>query len=311
MWRARPLFLFRFPTNPGINTRVKYDWVKHGTTRRRFTSSAPLQSSNPALSEALQYFQEMKDNGIHPNTITYNTLINAFVKNHEMPLAMTLFREMISSGVPPDDLTYDSMLNQPGDDKHDLSNFFHELGIKPKACFRIHNMLNLGKFNQILPLLDEMETNDPTPDSRTYNVIIDYLVKSQDINNCLLFFHRMKATGKTPDRVIYNAVIGLVQRKGDMNRVIELFQEMQQSGVSPDTITYNSIIDGFSKGLDMVQAEKFFQEMKTKGISPTDFTYSILIRGHTRKNNMEDIQRLMNEMDSHPVPKQEFRPERA
>jgi pentatricopeptide repeat protein len=48
----------------------------------------------------------MKDNGIRPNIVTFNSLIHALCKADKVDIAWTFLEKMVSAGCTPDTYTY-------------------------------------------------------------------------------------------------------------------------------------------------------------------------------------------------------------
>ena len=53
----------------------------------------------------------MKNSGIRPNRITYNSLIDTCVKTNKMNVAWRFYDEMIKNSIIPDNFTYSILIN--------------------------------------------------------------------------------------------------------------------------------------------------------------------------------------------------------
>jgi len=54
---------------------------------------------------AMKIFEQMKNNKIQPNVITYNTLILMFLKSKNTNGAIEMYKQMISDNIQPDSIT--------------------------------------------------------------------------------------------------------------------------------------------------------------------------------------------------------------
>lgn len=52
----------------------------------------------------------MKETGLRPNEVTYNSLIDACVRASKMELAWRFLDEMQSEGLAPDNFTYSTLI---------------------------------------------------------------------------------------------------------------------------------------------------------------------------------------------------------
>lgn len=55
-------------------------------------------------------FQMMKVEGLTPNDVTYNSMIDVCVRSNKMSEAWQLFAEMKSNSVIPDNFTYSTLI---------------------------------------------------------------------------------------------------------------------------------------------------------------------------------------------------------
>ncbi|MCI31326.1 pentatricopeptide repeat-containing protein, partial [Trifolium medium] len=56
-------------------------------------------------------FEEMQKQGLKPNTITYNSLINGLCNNGKLEDAVNLWDKMVGLGLKPDIVTYNALIN--------------------------------------------------------------------------------------------------------------------------------------------------------------------------------------------------------
>lgn len=55
-------------------------------------------------------FELMKECGLKPNDVTYNSLIDACVRSNRMSHAWTLLNEMQEQNIHPDNFTYSTLI---------------------------------------------------------------------------------------------------------------------------------------------------------------------------------------------------------
>ena len=63
------------------------------------------------MSFAIKLKNSMGKNGIHPNVVTFNTLIYGFCKEEKLHEAGKVFNEMKAVNVSPNTVTYNALIN--------------------------------------------------------------------------------------------------------------------------------------------------------------------------------------------------------
>lgn len=113
--------------------------------------------------KAFEMFELMKKQGLHPNDVTYNSLIDSCVRAGKMSQAWNLLKEMQENDIYPDNFTYSTLIKGI---KADNSN--HQFG-----C--ISNRNDLDKAFYLLESLKRQKFVHP--DEILYNCLIDACVR--------------------------------------------------------------------------------------------------------------------------------------
>merc|ERR1719373_357991 len=104
------------------------------------------------LSTALDLFHNMKKQGIHPDVITYSTLISVCEKCRQPDKAMELFNKMQKEdGLSPNTITCNALISAC------------DKGGKPEEAWRV---------------FQDMRRWGPTPDVVTYSALISAFCKA-------------------------------------------------------------------------------------------------------------------------------------
>ncbi|KAJ6905467.1 hypothetical protein NC652_023277 [Populus alba x Populus x berolinensis] len=84
----------------------------------------------------------------------------------------------------------------------------------------------------------------------------------------------MIAGGVTPDSISYNTLINGFVREDHMDKAFHWMNRMEKEGLLPDIITYNVVMNGFCRHQE---AELVLRKMIKKGIDPGRSAYTALI----------------------------------
>mmetsp|Transcript_27550 Transcript_27550/g.37882 ORF Transcript_27550/g.37882 Transcript_27550/m.37882 type:complete len:1909 (-) Transcript_27550:548-6274(-) len=237
---------------------------------------------------AERVLRSMKDRGVHPDIVSYNSVISAWGKrrssldvNADINLAMGILQSAIQDGLQPDVVTYTSVLS--------VMSRSRDASIPQKAS----------------ALFDSMIAAGIEPDRMAWTILMGIWCKSSDPNKEMTvqaIFKRMLHSGCAPNIITYTAMLSMWadSRNTKASRyVIEVFHSMQQTGVKFDTKAYSSLLQALGRaqmlsndrkrlsneetGRDETledipqRANEVFENMLAAGLKPDTTAYTILI----------------------------------
>ena len=144
------------------------------------------------VAKARELYARMREVGLHPTYVTFNSLIDVFVRCNEMPEAWRYFGVMRSSGLKPDNFTCSTLIK----------------GIKPSAK-QLSKGIHHAAYNH--------RFHGPHPDMQ---VAFDLL---EQMTNCPGQFR------ERPDEVLLNCMIDMCVRFRDLYGAVSLFNQMDRS----------------------------------------------------------------------------------
>eukprot|EP00443_Scrippsiella_acuminata_P049969 CAMPEP_0115515010 /NCGR_PEP_ID=MMETSP0271-20121206/75975_1 /TAXON_ID=71861 /ORGANISM="Scrippsiella trochoidea, Strain CCMP3099" /LENGTH=921 /DNA_ID=CAMNT_0002945527 /DNA_START=150 /DNA_END=2912 /DNA_ORIENTATION=+ len=207
-------------------------------------------------------FDDMRRDGVEPDTAAYGSLIKAAVESGRHELAQQLFKE---SG-NPDLLNYMSLI---------------------RAAGREHNV------PKALRLLDELESSPLAADATAYNCALEACAACNDRAAADELFKRIVRLGHV-DVVSYNTYLKVLLANGAHSQINAVLKEMSARGLPPNVVTYNSMVkDAVARG-DTQRAWRLTDAMEKAGVMPDAFTCSILMKFVKQNPNSEDIDRIVD-----------------
>ena len=225
---------------------------------------------------------------IIPNTILFNTAINAHAKRNEVNAVqraeelLQIMKDLTNKGylgVAPDSVTFGTIIST-----------WTNSG-KPMAAKRAEELL--------------MES--PEPQSSTFNAVIHAWARSEgtdaqySIERSLAIFDFMKMQYKSgqsqamPNAITYGTIIGLLAKGGKAkeaeNCMMELVFEYENSlhsELAPSRILFNSLIDAWSRSRDrdaprrvntiLRKMQQIATETGAENIKPDVVTFTLLLQ---------------------------------
>ncbi|KAL3580237.1 hypothetical protein D5086_018072 [Populus alba] len=121
------------------------------------------------------------------------------------------------------------------------------------------------KRNHVVTFSTFSLSHDPSPILIYLHKLKHLLVRS---TGCMI------AGGVTPDSISYNTLINGFVREDHMDKAFHWMNRMEKEGLLPDIITYNVVMNGFCRHQE---AELVLRKMIKKGIDPGRSAYTALI----------------------------------
>ncbi|OQU93031.1 hypothetical protein SORBI_3001G462401 [Sorghum bicolor] len=184
-----------------------------------------LLSGWKSAEDAEAFVAEMRELGVEPDLVTYNSLIDCHCKNRDVEKAYKLLDEMREKDISPDIITYTSLIGGLGligqpDKARDLLKEMHELGL----CHRY------GKVGQALELWSDMVSNRFGSFTLVSDVLFDLLCdegKLEEVERC---FCQMVEFGQKPSNVAFRRIKILMQVAKQEESIARLTEKMAQFG---------------------------------------------------------------------------------
>ncbi|XP_010545581.1 PREDICTED: pentatricopeptide repeat-containing protein At2g22410, mitochondrial [Tarenaya hassleriana] len=169
--------------------------------------------------------------------ISWNSLINGYVKIGEAEKAIRVYREMEAEGVKPDEVTMIGLVS---------------------SCAQLEN-LNLGR--EFYGYIKENGLNMTVP---LANALMDMFCKCRDIDEARRIFDKME---KKTIVSCTTMIVGYA-RSGMVDVARNLFDGMEEK----DVVLWNAIIGGFVESKRARDALALFHEMQTSTTKPDEIT---------------------------------------
>ncbi|CAA6653955.1 unnamed protein product [Spirodela intermedia] len=247
----------------------------YGHTVYAYSALISAYARSGLSSEALKLFETMKAVGLRPNSVTYNTVIDACGKGGEDLQRMTqIFREMLSNGC--------AQTSRAGH-WEDAREMFDEMLLRgvSRDVFTYNTFIDAvckcGNMEMAVWLLTEMRVSNVLPNVVTYSTLMDGYSKLDRFEEALRLYDELKSVGITPDRVCFNTLLSIFVKMGRYEDVVRTSEEMDRLGIDRDIVTYNALIAGYGKQGRFETVSYLVQKMKEEKIQPNVLTYSTLI----------------------------------
>merc|ERR1719375_1519878 len=277
---------------------------------------AHLQLGNFAKVKTL--IEEMKKEGLQPNEVTYNELINAMImKGDERSRADVwgVVAEMQDANVKPNQVTCSILLkclNAQSDERNiartmDLIDTIEEsmdevlLSSVVEACIRI------GKPELLSATLKRLQGSSriSITGSHTFGSLIKAYGHSQDIDGVWRCWKEMRSRHIRPTSITIGCMVEAVVNNGDAEGAYELINQMQdddQCRESLNAVIYCSVLKGFTREKKLERAWDVYKEMERRNVEVSVVTFNTIIDACARCGRMDQVSRVQEDMARSGVP---------
>lgn len=263
---------------------------------------------------AQQLFETMKHDGLAPNDVSYNSLINCAVKHRNMHEAWEIVDAMVSAGINVDSFTLSTVLkavresNEPGHSK-DLERVLNllascEIKVEKDEVLLsalLDTFIRKREYGQLKKLLQQFAESGMRPNGHTAATLIKAYGQMKQVSKCWDIWSDMDHRAVEPNEITCGCMLDALVCNGNVQDAYELLQSWKQKSRKANTVHYACLIKGFTNAHDAARTLELLQEMKAEGIVPNSVTYNALIDAQAREGNMSTIKWLVEQMEQDDV----------
>lgn len=293
----------RFGVDAKVYTVLVYGWCK---------------VNRPKMAE--RFFREMVGEGIEPNVVTYNVLLDGICRRSSLHPeerferivrdAEKVFDEMRQRGIEPDVTSYSIVLH------------VYSRAHKPELCLDklkemksrgvclnvvsytsvVKCLCSCGRIEDAEELVDEMVENGVNPTAATYNCFFKEYRGRKDAERALNLYRKMRGESQQlPSAHTCNILVGMFAKLDRMEIVKDIWDDMKASGGGPDLDSYTLLIHSLCEKKKWKEACQFFVEMIERGLLPQKVTFETLYRGLIQADMLRTWRRLKKKLEEESI----------
>ena len=254
------------------------------------------------IKSAFQYYESLKSNFLIKDEIIFNLLIDGCSKSFNLDLIKYIYDDMLKLNIIPSIVTYNSIIDSyvRAKDLRSAWKIFQEdlidLGIKPdnftySILFRgIRNSTHKEYLEKALKILDDLSNSNQNIDIILINVLIDSCIFLKDEKNLVKIFDKIIEgyyKNLKSDIVTFNTFLKGCAQMNLFEKAYSSFNKlMEMNQITPNDVTFNTMIDACVRGDRISLVWGIVEKMQLYGINPDNFTYSTIIKGINMKSNL-------------------------
>ncbi|KAF5458215.1 hypothetical protein F2P56_022264 [Juglans regia] len=265
-----------------------------------------------AFDKVQALLSDMVAHGITPNTVTYNTLIDAYGKARKFAEMESILVEMLQErGSEPDVWTMNSTLRAFGssgqiETMEQCYEKFQSAGVQPNI--QTFNILldsygKAGDYGKMSSVMEYMQKYHYSWTIVTYNVVIDAFGKAGDLKQMEYLFRLMRSERIKPSCVTLCSLVKAYGQAGKPEKIGGVLRFIENSDVALDTVFFNCLVDAYGRMGCVAEMKEVLDMMEQKGCKPDRITYRTMIKAYSIKGmttHVKELQNLIGSADKTP-----------
>lgn len=220
--------------------------------------------------EALKVFKLLREQEWYePDAGTHIKLINMLGKCKQPEMAFSVFRTMLDEKCGPSVQAYTALL----------------------SAYTRSNLLD-----KAFIIMEEMrKVPNCHPDVYTYSEMIRACSKALDFDRVYMLLSEMRSVGLTPNTVTYNIIVDAFGKAGMFEAMEDVFMEMVEGeGCSPDIWTQNAILRSHALVGNIERMEYWYAKMQSFGYQPNIITFNTLLTAYGKESLFEKMESVLD-----------------
>ena len=267
-----------------INNVIKPDLITYNTYIKGCTQLKLYDK----LDYVYEHIINNKEVNIIPNDVTFNSLIDAYVRQNNMNKVFKLISTMQQYHIKPDNFTYTTIIKGLNKDSFSSNN---------------NNDINNNYKNKNKDELDlafqlfEKVKQISKPDEILYNCIMDACLRFNKVDKMLELYKEMIENNISPSSVTCGIVIKGYGMKGDVDSALKIYQHMKINKIQISNITYGCLINVCTKNNKLSKAFELYESLTKEGIEMNTILYTTLIKAYSKTRNLNKVIEILNKMN--------------
>lgn len=296
------------------------------------------------LRRADEWMQQMKTQQV-TDVVSYNTMVKALVRSQNFSKARMLMKEMTKEGLAPNHVTYNELINgmvQSGTARKEVWSIVDGMKAQGITPNRVTCSILLKDLKNKSPVSDVSRTMDLVTDmtepmdevllssvveacvrvgkpdllntklaqitkdskvvvtgAHTFGSLIKAYGHAKDVDSAWRCWKEMRTRHITPTSITIGCMVEAVVSNGDPEGAYELIKQMQEDPLCRDQVNaviYCSVLKGFAHEKKMERVWSIWEDMIQSKVVPSITTYNALIDACARNAGTDRIAQLLADM---------------
>ncbi|KAJ7517800.1 hypothetical protein O6H91_21G040600 [Diphasiastrum complanatum] len=223
--------------------------------------------------EALAIYEQMKQEGMQPDYVTFVLLLKACAILAALEQGQQLHSDIVKRGFQSDVILVNTLVDmygkcgRTGDARELFNNMSERDAVSWNAMIAGYAQNGLGK--EALALYEQMKQEDLQPNNVTFVLLLKACASLAALEQGKQLHSDIIETGFQSDVIVGNTLVDMYAKCGRTEDARELFNNMSER----DAVSWNAMIAGYAQNGLGKEALSLFDQMQREGMKPNEVTY--------------------------------------
>ncbi|KAJ7529945.1 hypothetical protein O6H91_15G072100 [Diphasiastrum complanatum] len=223
--------------------------------------------------EALALYEQMKQEGVQPNNVTFVLLLKACASVAALEQGKQLHSDIIKRGFQSDVIVGSTLVDMYAKCgcTEDARELFNNMSERDVALWTVmiagYAQNGLGK--EALALYEQMKQEGVQPDNVTFVLLLKACASLVALEQGKQLHSDIIKRGFQSDMIVGSTLVDMYAKCGCTEDARELFNNMSER----DAVSWNAMIAGYAQNGLGKEALSLFDQMQREGTKPNDVTY--------------------------------------
>eukprot|EP00250_Pteridium_aquilinum_P014969 c22308_g2_i6 orf=3-1793(-) len=228
--------------------------------------------------EAIQLLQQMQQEGMQPDDVTYASVIKACSSITDLGKGELIHHSIFENGVGDDAHVSNILIHMymACGSLDDANRVFEKLQRRDVVTWStiISGYAHHGHGAEAFKAFESMLGEGLKPNNVTYPSILKACASLFVLDQGRLIHLHILESDYDKDLFIGSALIDMYAKCGSITKARKVFNELPQQGVA----AWNAIISGYAHDCDSLEALHLFQSMQAEGVEPNNVTFISILK---------------------------------
>ncbi|KAL0333079.1 UNVERIFIED_CONTAM: Pentatricopeptide repeat-containing protein, chloroplastic [Sesamum calycinum] len=270
--------------------------------REAYTALMSAYSRSGLFDKAFYILEKMKTiSDCQPDVYTYSILIKSCLQVNDFGKVQSLLSDMEIQRIKPNTITYNTLLDAYGKAKRfiEMESLLVQM-LRQRECqpdeWTMNSSLRAfggsGQIEMMEKCYEKFLRAGIEPNIKTFNILLDSYGKTGN-------YEKMSSSERIkPNCVTLCSLIRAYGNDGKAEKIAAVIRFIDNSDVMLDTVFFNCLVDSYGMMGCFAEMKGVIEMMKRSGCEPDKITYRTMIKAYTISGMTSQAKELQNELAS-------------